>query len=592
MDRRYYDEEMRYLLEAGQAFAEEHPEAAQYLNIDSITDRDPYVERLFEGFAFLTGRIREQLDDELPQYTEGLLSLIAPQFLLPLPSCAIVEVAAKPGLVQEVTRLPRGTEVRSVPVGDDYTTCRYQTTQALTLQPLHLRDAALEWTADQRSRVRLRFELERGADLDSLDLSRLRLYFHADPSTASTLHLFFTRRVARVAAGPVGTAPEAMATLPGGQQWVTPAGFGDDEALLPPSPHIFSGYRLLQEYLCFPRKFWFADLQGLDRLALDADLSAFDVSITFDAPYPEDRRFGADNVRLYCAPVVNLFEADAEPIRVEGYASEYRVLPSLRHRKSMEVYDVQKVTGIEDATGKRHAYENFYQFRHLGGPPERRHYTATRRPGNEGRHDVYLALSIPEQKAQDTLVPETISIDLRVTNGNIPHEKLQEGMINQLAPDVPQIARPENLTKPTRRLAPPIERERDFFWKLISHWSLNYLSVATREALIGLLDLYDWTDGDARRRRNQRRLAGIEEVAWAPKEQLFRGGIIRGAEVTLRIRDGNFSDEGDLCLFGLVMSEFLSMYATINGFVHLTIETIPSGKRYAWTPQRGIRPIL
>jgi type VI secretion system protein ImpG len=141
-------------------------------------------------------------------------------------------------------------------------------------------------------------------------------------------------------------------------------------------------------------------------------------------------------------------------------------------------------------------------------------------------------------------------------------------------------------------MLPPIDRHREYFWKLISHWSLNYLSVATREALVGLIDLYDWTEGDAGRRRNQRRIEGIEAVRWEPKETIYRGSIIRGTEVTLQIRDAYFADEGDLCIFGLVMSTFFAGYATINAFVHLTIQAIPSGKEYQWTPQRGLQPIL
>lgn len=41
------------------------------LNLDKPGARDPYVERLFEGFAFLMGRLREKLDDDLPELTEG-----------------------------------------------------------------------------------------------------------------------------------------------------------------------------------------------------------------------------------------------------------------------------------------------------------------------------------------------------------------------------------------------------------------------------------------------------------------------------------------------------------------------------------------
>ncbi|UNA36014.1 type VI secretion system baseplate subunit TssF [Klebsiella variicola subsp. variicola] len=38
---RYYDAEMRYLLEAGEEFARAHPEQAAMLNLDKAGARDP-----------------------------------------------------------------------------------------------------------------------------------------------------------------------------------------------------------------------------------------------------------------------------------------------------------------------------------------------------------------------------------------------------------------------------------------------------------------------------------------------------------------------------------------------------------------------
>jgi len=102
---------MRYLHEAGKAFAQAHPETARFLNLDSITDRDPYVERLFEGFAFLSGRIHERLDDDLPEYTEGLFNLLWPHYLRPIPGLAILEMQPKVGVIQETTSYVAGTEV-------------------------------------------------------------------------------------------------------------------------------------------------------------------------------------------------------------------------------------------------------------------------------------------------------------------------------------------------------------------------------------------------------------------------------------------------------------------------------------------------
>lgn len=596
MTRRYYEEEMRYLHEAAKVFAEAHPEQARYLNVDSVSDRDPYVERLFEGFAFLAGRIHKRLDNEMSEFTESLIQLLHPHFLKPIPACSIVEFESEPGLVQETKVLEKGTEVRSEPVGEERVRCRFTTTQDVRLQPVHLRDVSLHYTPDQTSSARLRFELDRGISYDQLDLSPIRLYFHGDAATASTMHQFFTRRVSHVE---ITTLDGDATTAVRGQDGIEAAGLGRDEGLLPYSPYSFTGFRLVQEYLCFRRKFWFVDLHGFERLTPDEDPDGFQVEVFFDRPYPEERQFETQNVRLHCTPVVNLFPTDAEPIRIDGEGAEHRVVPSVQHRHSVEAYDIQKVVGIEEVTGDRHEYAPFFTFEHGAngtrtngqagsGAGQDRYYTTSRRVGPADRPEIYLMLSDAHLRALADIPAETLSLDLRCTNGDLPRRALQEGMINQLAPEVPSIAQPKNLTQPTLIRYPPNQRESDFFWKLISHWSYNYRSVADRNALVGLLGLYDWTGSSA----NRRRMDGIRDVRWEPKEIIEHGAVLRGSEVTLEVEEGHFADEGDLCLFGLVMSAFLSMYATINSFVHLAIVTTPSEKRYEWTPNRGIRPNL
>ncbi len=43
---------------------------------------------------------------------------------------------------------------------------------------------------------------------------------------------------------------------------IRPAGFASNQALLPPAPHGFEGYRLLREYFVFPQRFSFFELAG------------------------------------------------------------------------------------------------------------------------------------------------------------------------------------------------------------------------------------------------------------------------------------------------------------------------------------------
>jgi type VI secretion system protein ImpG len=111
MIEKYYDEELRYLYESGREFAKTHPDRARMLNIDAVGARSPQVEQLFQGFAFLTARVREKLDDSFPEFSEGLIDLLWPHLQQEIPSAAIVEFKPRPGSLQETKLLARGAEV-------------------------------------------------------------------------------------------------------------------------------------------------------------------------------------------------------------------------------------------------------------------------------------------------------------------------------------------------------------------------------------------------------------------------------------------------------------------------------------------------
>jgi type VI secretion system protein ImpG len=587
MIRKYYEDELRYLYQAGKEFAETHPDIARYLRIDaeSKDDRDPYVERLFEGFAFLTGRIRERLDDELPQVSESLCSMLWPHFLKPIPSFSILQFRPKPGLVQQTATFAPGTEVRSVPAGDTGTVCRFRTTQEVRVHPMSLENAQLHWLPDGTTHLTLRFVLEKGIDYRKLQLSPLRLHFHAEDSTSSIMHMFFCRHVDRVIFSAGDSVHEAS-----GEEAVRAAGLSATEGLLPYSAHSFRGFRLLQEYLSFRRKFWFADLCGFDRFVPPDKCQEFQVKVCFSRGFPEQKKFTTENIRLYCTPIVNLFRTDAEPIRVDHTRSEYLIIPEIHHPKANEVYSVDSAVSTEEGTGRQHYYHSFYSFKSGKESGERpRYFSTSTRIGASDRYQTFISL---EGFALDEeVVPvETLSLGVNCTNGSLPREKLGEKTITQPRPDFPAIVSFENLTQPTLDLhAKGFEtirsskREENFLWRLISHLSLNFMSVCTTDSLRNVLELYDWTDSDA----NRRRISGIRNVSCSPKEMISRSAVVRGVEVTIEIQDGHFADEGDLCLFGLVLSEFYSLYATINSFVQLRIITKPSEHVYEWKPIKG-----
>ena len=139
----YYNKELRHLREIGGEFAGEFPKIASRLALDSFECADPYVERLLEGFAFLSARVQLKIDAEFPRFTEHLLEFVYPHYLSPTPSMAIVQMQPDTGelSLEEGFPIPRHTSLRSEIGKGEQTACEYRTAQDVTLWPLEIVEA-------------------------------------------------------------------------------------------------------------------------------------------------------------------------------------------------------------------------------------------------------------------------------------------------------------------------------------------------------------------------------------------------------------------------------------------------------------------
>ena len=599
--KEYYDEEYRYLDEAGREFARAYPQRARYLNLNQLDDRDPHVERLFEGVAFLTGRIRQKLDDELPELTQSLLGLLWPHSLRPVPSLSILEFSTVPGRSQEPITIKRDTEVASHPVRGLHV-CRFQTCFDVRIRPINLVEAVLE----NSSVIRFRFNIESGTDYSSLfsidntlslnDYHKhlcgsIRLFIHdLEQPTASALHLYLTRHVEKVA---IETTYGDSSALVQGQESVQPVGFSPEESLLPYTDYSFPGYRVLQEYFAYPRKFFFFDLLGFEKFQPSGLAESFDVRISFHKPFPVDKRFTTDNFRLQCTPIVNLFPSEAQPITMNHESTEYRV----NAQEGCEVYSLNTVEGIVNSTLEKRIYVPFYSFKHGLRPdrspeqPNGYYHTTTRlitgidsEGQPETRQNTYVAVVLPDAEA-DKLSEETLSLAIACTNGRWARE-LKEGSISNPISEsrVPEFVRFRNLTQPTLILYPPLQK--DLEWSFISHLALNYLSINNVEAMRGILELYDWSIERGHREVNQKHISGIRDITAGPQDIIYQDSVIRGTNVKMEIGKEDFADEGDIHLFGLVMEKFLESYAAINSFTQLTLVSHDSKEElFRWIPR-------
>lgn len=596
---RYYEAEMRYLRESGKEFAKAHPDRARMLNLDRVGDRDPYVERLHEGFAFLAGRLQQKLDDELPELTEGLVSLLWPHYLRMIPSLSVAELIPLREKLQRTEVVPAGVPVRSAPIsvpsapGTEGTTtrtvqCLYRTTQAVTLQPLTITHAEPTVRHDGRSVIRLGFGLHHSARREETDLSRLRLHLNADLPVAFAIHLALTRQVDTV----LWRIPEVRdgEAVPLPDITIEPAGFSPEERLWPKADAAFSGFQLLLEYFSFREKFLFVDLCGLDVARLPAGTTRFELEIVLKAAYPSDLRFSGDNVRLFCSPVINLFELDAEPIEINHHETEYRVVPAGHQGEHVETYSVDAIEGFDHVTAQRYGYVPFATFRHRGGmlrheAPER-YFHARVRAGVSGLHETWVVLGGHAWETMETLPEESLSLRVTGTNGMLPRKGLREASLSELAVSTPNVSGVRNLAAPTLPLYPPTGDR--FQWRVLSHLAPNFLSMMNAEVLRGALALYDWTDDEL----NRRRLASILWVSQELLEEVSGGAVERGVLIEVTLDSQAFAGEGDVMLFGELLHRFFALYAEINLFTKLSIVSLPSQTRTDWPRSKAERAPL
>jgi hypothetical protein len=139
---RYYNEELAYMREMGAEFAGQFPKVAARLALEATEVADPYVERLLEGFSFLTARIRLKLDAEFPRFTQHLLEMAYPHYVAPTPSMAIAQFlpSMSEGALASGFRVPRGTLLRGQIPRKEETACQFRTAHEVTPWPLEIAD--------------------------------------------------------------------------------------------------------------------------------------------------------------------------------------------------------------------------------------------------------------------------------------------------------------------------------------------------------------------------------------------------------------------------------------------------------------------
>ncbi|MCW2271231.1 hypothetical protein D3C77_106870 [compost metagenome] len=582
-----FGEELSYLRELGAEFAQDNPQLSRFLGEQG---GDPDVERLLEGFAFLTAKLRLKLEDDLPELTHSLLQMLWPNYLRPLPSATIVQFTPVEQSISEQQCIPKGARLFAHPV--EGVACEYRTCTEVNIYPLAIANVDATHTRE-RSTVCIDLDTLVNRPLNTLGCDRLDFHLSGDDRNAQSLYLWLSHYLSAVSItvnGERRQLPASSLAFPG---------FTPEEALLPYPRNVFDGYRILQEYFVFPQRFHFFTLTQLSRLWPDQDSRKICLEFHFSRPLPATLRVGNGDFSLFCAPAINLFEHSAEPIDLAGHADQIRLTPSGQRPDAYEIFSVDQVASWRVATDgnsseRLRIFQPFESFAH--------EIEVAR-----GRTALYYRCKVEESLRGDGLEHriafvrgdesayigdlETASVDLTCTNRNLPLA-LGVGDISLATEATPPLASYRNITRPTRPYRPVLDGQLQ--WTLISNLSLNYLSLLSAEPLKAVISAYDFAalHDIQQARATRKRLNGIGQARTAPLDWLIKGLPIRGLQTRLELDQDAFLCEGDLYLFGTVLSHFFALYASVNSFHQLEVINTTNNEHYTWPLLTGRQPLI
>lgn len=597
----YYERELTFLRQMGAEFAAKYPKIATRLLLEADKCEDPHVERLLQGVAFLAARVHHKLDDEFPEITDALLSVLYPHYLAPIPSMGIVQFVLDPdqGKLTSGHRIERGATLYSQPVGG--TPCRFRTCYPITLWPIEIASVRLDTperlgpAPKATAVIRLELRCLGGTTFSELELKQLRFFLNGESSLVYSLYALLFNNTTQVQLRPAADQ-KGLQPITLSPRCLRPVGFGPDEGMLPYTPRSFLGYRLLQEYFSFPDKFLFFDLCELDRAARDGYKDRMEIAIFLDKVPQLEQPITTGTFRLGCTPIINLFEQIAEPIRVSHTETEYRVIADVRRQDATEVYAVESVVSTSPELPEPINFQPFYSFKHASDRERQQAFWyATRRPSpRKGDTGTEVYLSLVDLNFKPTLpAVETLTVHATCTNRDLPGKLPFGGErgdfdLEGAAP----LSRIRCLTKPTPTIRPPLRRGAQ--WRLLSHLSLNYLSICEggREALQEVLKLYDFADSAVIRQQ----IGGIthvtsRRVVGRPASMPWNG-FCRGIEVTIEFDEEKYVGSG-LFLFASVLEKFLGLYASLNSFSQLIATTRQRKEPLKrWPPRAGDQILL
>lgn len=625
-----YERELDMLYERSAEFAEEFPGLAERLGGVLRENTDPTIAGLLEGSAFLAARVQLKLDEEFRDFTTELLEQIFPDALAPIPSCMIVEAAPLSRRNEGPQIFKRGEYLDArFRDAEKRVACRFSLTSDLVVLPLAVAGltyhdqtttlGGLGQDPDPATRAGLQIDLVR-TDGEAMGLNApdaLTFHLTADHVRAiaayEQIHCNLTRVSLRWL---MPNGDPAFLRLRESQ--VEQIGFAREELLFDRDGRLFEGFAILRDFFAFPRKFMGFRLTDM-RSALSR-IAAGEVQLILEFDRANDelaRQIQPRDIRLNCAPAINLFEESSNQVRLDDKRHEYVVTPD---SSPITHYEIQRILRVQASYGTAHDRVDVHPLYALpqGGAPRAAYYHTIRRKPRRlteterrtgQRHDYrgtesFIAIYEPPESVVGRRA-QRLHIRALCSNRHLPAVLPLAGsddfaMVSDQALSLTCVNGPtpprEAMTE-IERAGPHRMRQGDVYWRLISYLSLNHFGLDDRFGRDGAASLREILTlfADASDHVTEVQIAGLTGLAVRPITRSLRRpeGIFpaRGLELVLSFDETAFEGSG-IILLGAVLDRFLAEYASINSFTQTVIASRQRGILKRFPPRTGMGPLI
>jgi type VI secretion system protein ImpG len=560
--RRLFEQEMRSLLEEGVPFAAEFPEAARMLDQKSLDDRDPYVERILEGTAFLMARIRQEMESDGDPLAEQILEQIAPDLLQPLPSVAVVEFALRPEAAAGMS-LPAETRILSEPLEGLASPLIFTLADSVVVHRAKVEAARVV----QGEKGDGFLELELGWDeLDPAPRwpSELDLYLHGDAPVVWAMRFALSRRTTTTQAWVDNSWQDASGIR---FERLDRRSYNADS--LPPSP-----FAQARDFLCADERFRFVRLVGLDTTGVSLPDSV-KLRIHFEGVLPRGlaKSVRPDLFRLRAGVAINRYRESCEALAWDHTRPEMNLRPlGGAHR---EILDIASVRGVPA---------------HGGGPSEIHHRHGAHRHHGTGAYfqllrrrdangDAVAKLAVGRSDLDDPLREQFLSIDGVCCDGATPHDRLRPDALSRVEIEGASRLLAGAITRPTPIHRPPDGAASRLLCFAAGH-AKGWLDAAR---LRDGLRHCQWEQASGK----QTLIESIQDVAVEHGHILICGVAWRQMRVSIRLRDTTCTPDtwdrlGQIDALGSVLWALVRDETPLGSKARLELRVDPAGVSLLW----------